>query len=41
LGLDQKKLIIFEATGAYHRQLEQELGNKAIPFVKSEPKAGA
>jgi transposase len=31
-------LIIFEATGPYHRQLEQALGVKGIPFVKVNPK---
>jgi len=38
VGLQSKPLIIFEATGAYHRQLEQALGAKAIPFVKVNPK---
>ena len=31
-------LAIFEATGAYHRRLEQTLGAKAVPFVKVNPK---
>ena len=31
-------LIIFEATGPYHRQLEQAPGVKGIPFVKVNPK---
>lgn len=31
-------LVIFEATGAYHRQLERALGAKAIPFVKVNPR---
>ncbi|OUS34429.1 IS110 family transposase [Rhodobacterales bacterium 56_14_T64] len=31
-------LIIFEATGPYHRQLEQALCVKGIPFVKVNPK---
>ena len=31
-------LVIYEVTGAYHRQLEQRLGLKAFPFVKVNPK---
>ena len=31
-------LVIYEATGAYHRQLEQRLGAKSVPFVKVNPK---
>ncbi len=31
-------LVIFEATGAYHRQLEKRLSAKAVPFVKVNPK---
>ncbi len=31
-------LLVFEATGAYHRQLEQRLSAKALPFVKVNPK---
>lgn len=38
IGLQPAPMIIFEATGAYHRQLEQALGSKAIPFVKVNPK---
>ena len=38
IGAQPTPLIIFEATGAYHRQLEQALGAKAIPFVKVNPK---
>ncbi len=38
VGLQPTPLIIFEATGAYHRQLEQALGAKAVPFVKVNPK---
>lgn len=30
--------MVFEATGAYHRQLEQRLSAKAVPFVKVNPK---
>jgi transposase len=37
IGTQPTPLIIFEATGAYHRQLEQALGAKAIPFVKVNP----
>jgi transposase len=38
IGTHPVPLIVFEATGAYHRQLEQALGAKAIPFVKVNPK---
>ena len=38
VNLRPGQLIIFEATGAYHRQLERTLGAKAIPFVKVNPK---
>ncbi len=38
IGLQPASVIIFEATGAYHRQLEQALGSTAIPFVKVNPK---
>lgn len=38
IGLQPVPLIIFEATGAYHRQLEQALGSNEIPFVKVNPK---
>ena len=31
-------LVIYEATGAYHRQLEQRLAARALPFVKVNPK---
>ena len=31
-------LVVFEATGAYHRQLEQRLSAKAVPFIKVNPK---
>ena len=31
-------LVVFEATGAYHRQLEQLLSAKAVPFIKVNPK---
>jgi hypothetical protein len=32
------QLVIFEATGAYHRQLERALGSQSVPFVKVNPK---
>lgn len=31
-------LVICEATGASHRQLEQRLGATSVPFVKVNPK---
>ena len=31
-------LIVFEATGAYHRQLEMALGKSHIPFTKVNPR---
>ena len=38
IGMQPTQLIIIEPTGAYHRQLEQVLGVKSIPFVKVNPK---
>lgn len=38
IGTQLTPLIIFEATGAYHRGLEQALGAKDILFVKVNPK---
>lgn len=38
IGLRPASVIIFEATGGYHRQMEQALGSNAIPFVKVNPK---
>ena len=38
IKLQPAALVIFEATGAYHRQLERALGTKNIPFVKVNPK---
>jgi transposase len=32
------KLIVFEATGAYHRRLECFLGNRGLPFSKVNPR---
>jgi transposase len=38
IGSQTTALIIFEATGPYHRHLEYALGVKGIPFVKVNPK---
>jgi transposase len=38
IGIQSDLLVIFEATGAYHRQLERVLGTQLIPFVKVNPK---
>ena len=38
IGMQPEPLVILEATGAYHRQLEQAPGAKTIPFVKVNPK---
>lgn len=38
IGMQFDPLVIFEATGAYHRQLECALGTHAVPFVKVNPK---
>ena len=38
IGMQPDPLIIFEATGAYHRQLERALGTHSVPFVKVNPK---
>ena len=38
IELQLDPLVIFEATGAYHRLLERGLGNRPIPFVKVNPK---
>lgn len=38
IGLRPASVVIFEATGGYHRQLEQALGSNTIPFVKVNPK---
>ena len=35
---DDNLLIVFEATGAYHRAIETVLGARAIPFVKVNPR---
>ena len=35
---DDNPLIVFEATGAYHRAIETVLGARAIPFVKVNPR---
>jgi transposase len=38
ISLQPDTLIVFEATGAYHRRLEQFLSAKTIAFVKVNPK---
>lgn len=38
IGIQPDPLAIFEATGAYHRQLERALGSQSVPFVKVNPK---
>ncbi|OHV18121.1 IS110 family transposase [Methylorubrum extorquens] len=38
IGKCQKILIVFEATGPYHRELELVLGGRDVPFVKVNPK---
>ena len=38
ISLQPEPLIIFEATGAYHRRLEQFLSIKIVGFVKVNPK---
>ncbi len=37
LGQTAVHRVIFEPTGAYHRSLERQLGNAAIPMVKVNP----
>ena len=37
IELQPDPLVIFEATGAYHRLLERGLGDRPIPFVKVNP----
>lgn len=38
IGTADLPLIVFEATGAYHRQLEAALGAGGIPFAKVNPR---
>jgi transposase len=38
IGRTDPPLIVFEATGAYHRQLEAALGTGGIPFAKVNPR---
>ena len=38
LGKDRGPLVVFEATGAYHRQMETALAARTIPFVKVNPR---
>lgn len=41
IGKADLPLIVFEATGAYHRQLEAALAASGIPFAKGQSPAGA
>lgn len=38
LGTHKDVLIVFEATGAYHRGLERYLSKRGMPFIKVNPK---
>lgn len=38
IGKDDPPLVVFEATGAYHRQLEARLGGRSVPFAKINPR---
>ena len=38
LGKEEDVLIVFEATGAYHRGLERHLSLAGLPFIKVNPK---
>ena len=38
LGEEEGVLIVFEATGAYHRGLERHLSRAGRPFIKVNPK---
>lgn len=38
IGRNAKLLVVFEATGVYHRELELMLGARGIPFVKVNPR---
>ncbi len=38
IGRDDPPLVVFEATGAYHRQLEAALGAGCVPFAKVNPR---
>ena len=35
---DKVALVVFEATGAYHRGLEIDLADASVPFAKVNPK---
>ena len=37
IGRAEPPLVVFEATGAYHRQLEAALGASGLPFAKVNP----
>lgn len=38
IGKNDPPLVVFEATGAYHRQLEARLGARSVPFAKINPR---
>ncbi|MFO1141310.1 MAG: transposase [Amaricoccus sp.] len=38
IGKDDPPLVVSEATGAYHRQLEARLGARSVPFAKINPR---
>ena len=38
IGRGDPPLVVFEATGAYHRQLEARLGAGSVPFAKVNPR---
>ena len=38
IGKADPPLVVFEATGAYHRQLEARLGARSVPFAKVNPR---
>ena len=38
LGAFEVKLIVFEATGAYHRGLERFLGDRGVAYAKVNPR---
>lgn len=41
IGTSDLLLVVFEATGAYHRQLEATLAASGIPFAKVNPRLRA
>ena len=38
IGRKAELLVVFEATGVYHRELELMLGAQGLPFVKVNPR---